>query len=55
LDGREGHPYRLLRSDFREKGRCAPMSAQETTKHEKTKQEQLDEIEKIEMCGDVIF
>jgi len=25
------------------------------TSQEKSKQEQLDEIEKIEMCGDVVF
>jgi hypothetical protein len=42
--------YCLLRSDFNCKGRCAPMTGQE-----KSKQEQIDEIEKIEMYGDVVF
>ena len=49
MDGGEGHPYRLFRSDFNCPGRCAPMP------QEKSKQEQIDQIEKIEMCGDVVF
>jgi hypothetical protein len=47
LDGLTGRPYRLLRSDFNCRGGAPRM--------DKSKQEQIDEIEKIEMYGDVVF
>jgi hypothetical protein len=50
MDRAPGCPYRLFRSGFDGLGRCEPMIC-----HEQSKQDRIDEVEQIDMYGDVIF